>query len=145
MAEKKINGRDFVVEPMLATQAMLLQARLIKAVGPALSRLGDVMAGYGKDKSEADKDAANAAAMSALADVFSKANPVEVAGLIRDVVEIAHIRSPSGAVDHVDMDGDMTGHLQDVMPLVVFVLREQFADFFAATPGLGNPGSLLQA
>jgi hypothetical protein len=144
MAEKKINGRDFSCEPMRATEAMLLQARLLKLVGPALDRLGDVMKGHGEDKSEADKAASNNAAISALVGIFNNSNPVDVANLIRDVVQLAKIRSPSGSIDHVDMDSDMTGNLKDIIPLVVFVLREQFGYFFGGMPGLGSLGKRLQ-
>lgn len=141
MTEKKINGRTFRTEPLLATQAIVLQARLFKTLGPAISHLGEIMQGRAADATEEQKARSNAAAISALADIFSKANPEELAGLVKEVIETAQIRRPSGNYETCDFDGDFTGHQKDVLPVVAFVLREQFADFFSGLPGLGNPGT----
>lgn len=137
MGETKINGRTFRVEPMLAMKALVLQARLFRVAGPAIARLPEIMAGYGGDE-EAQRHS-NAAAISAFAAIFSDSQPEELASLIREVSEIATIRRPSGTYDRLDFDGDMTGHQADLIPLVVFVLREQFGDFFSGLPGLGRP------
>lgn len=145
MAEKKINGRVFKTEPMLATQAMVLQARLLKVLGPGLSRLGEIFQGVGRDKSDEDKARSNAAALAAFAEIFAQSKPEEVAHLVKDVAEIALIKRPSGEYHPVDFDGDMTGAQKDIIPLVVFVLREQFGDFFTGLPGLGSLGSRVPA
>jgi hypothetical protein len=137
MGETKINGRTFRVEPMLATKALVLQARLFKLAGPAIARLPEIMSGYGGDE-EAQRHS-NAAAISAFASIFAESHPEDLAGLIQEVAQIASIRRPSGSYDRVDFDGDMTGHGADLIPLVVFVLREQFGDFFSGLPGLGRP------
>lgn len=140
MAEKKINGRTFKTEPMLATQALVLQARLFKALGPAVSRIGDVMQGYGSDKTEEQKQRSNMAAVAALTEIFTQSNPEDIAQLVKDVVEVAQIKRDSGNYDHCDLDGDFTGRQKDLIPVVAFVLREQFGDFFGGLPGLGTPG-----
>lgn len=142
MAEKKINGRTFRTEPLLATQALTLQARLFKAIGPALNRFGEVMQGYGKDKSEEEKAKSNAAALRALTDIFTQSNPNEIANLIKDIVEVAQIKRDSGVYEQCDFDGDFTGKQKDIIPIVLFVLREQFGDFFSGLPGLGDLGKL---
>jgi len=138
MAEKKINGRTFRVEPMLATDALVLQARLFKALGPAVAHFGDLMKGLGKDKTEADEAKSNAAALASLASIFSQGEPEQIAKLIKDIAEVAQIRRESGDYDHVDLDGDMTGKAKDLFPLLLFVLKEQFTDFFQGLPGFGN-------
>jgi len=138
MAEKKFGGRTFRVVPMLATGAIVLQARVMAAAGPALSSLGDVFAGMDKDASEDVRSAANAAAIGAFARIFASAKPDELAGLIRDIVETAQIRRDSGDYHPVDFDGDFTDHPGDVYPVLVWVLREQFGPFFFGL--LGNGG-----
>lgn len=140
MAEKKINGRTFKTEPMLATQALVLQARLFKALGPAVARIGDVMAGYGTDKTDEQKAKSNMAAVGALTEIFTQSNPEDMANLVKDVVEVAQIKRDSGVYENCDLDGDFTGKQKDLIPVVAFVLREQFGDFFGGLPGLGNPG-----
>lgn len=137
MAEKKINGRTFKTEPMLAMDAMILQARLVKLLGPAIDRMGEIFAGHGEKASEEAKARSNAAAISAFSDIFGKSDPVDTAKLVKEVAEIAMISRPSG-YEHVDFDGDFTGHLNDIMPVVIFVLREQFGDFFTGLLASGN-------
>lgn len=141
MAEKKINGRTFKTEPMLATNAMVLQARLLKAVGPGLSRLGEIFQGVGPNKSEEQKERSNAAALVAFAEIFAKSDPEEFARLVKDIIEIAMIRRPSGVYEHCDFDGDFTGHQKDILAVALFVLREQFGDFFSGLPALGSLGT----
>lgn len=137
MAEKRINGRTFRVEPMLATKAIVLQARILKLLGPAMSKLGDVMKGHGDDKTAEQKEASNAAAMAAISEIFNRIEPESVAELMRDVVEVAQIKRESGTYDQCDLDGDFTNHQGDIIPVVVFVLREQFGHFFTGMQGSG--------
>jgi len=137
MAEKKINGRTFRVDPMLATKALILQARLFRVAGPAIEKLPEILAGHGGNEDEQRNS--NAAAIGAFASIFAQSSPDDLADIVREVVEIARIRRPSGSYDPIDFDGDMTGHQADLIPLCVFVLQEQFGDFFSAVPGLGRP------
>ena len=145
MAEKKINGRTFKVAPMLAMDALVLQARLFKLLGPALSQFGAVMQGRGKDATEDAKAAALTAGATALVSIFQNAEPRDVAQLIKDVVELAQIRRESGVYDQCDLDGDFTGDQKTMMQVTFFVLKEQFGDFFSGLPGLGNPGKGTEA
>lgn len=139
MAEKKINGRIFRVGQTLATETLILKARLLKVLGPAGERLGDVFAGLGTNASEDAKAKANAAAIGALASIFAESDPRAVAMLVKDVVEIAQIRRPSGDYGPVDLDGDFTEHKGDILPVAVWVLREEFGPFFS---GLQENGGL---
>ena len=138
MAEKKIGNRYFKTEPLLAMDALVLQGRLLKAVGPGVARLGDVLKGHGEDKTEEQKAASNGAAIEALAAIFSQGDPAQLATLIKDVVEVAQIKRPSGVYETCDLDGDFTGQQKDLFPVVAFVLREQFGDFFGGLPGIGS-------
>ncbi|MCF1502197.1 hypothetical protein L0F51_00260 [Afifella sp. H1R] len=139
MAEKKINGRTFKVEPMLAYQAITLQARLLKAAGPALDKLPAIFGGLGKG--ETAKVEANVSAIAALSSILEKMEPSQVADLMRDVAETAKIERASGHYEPVDFDGDFSGRLGDVIPVMAFVLREQFGDFFRDALGSGSPAT----
>jgi hypothetical protein len=136
VAEKKINGRTFRVDPMLATKALVLQARLFRVAGPAIERLPEILVGLGGNEEE--QRTSNGAAIGAFASIFAQSSPDDLADIVKEVAEIARIRRPSGAYDALDFDGDMTGHQADLIPLVIFVLQEQFGDFFSAVPGLGR-------
>lgn len=138
MAEKKINGRLFKVEGLIATEALKLQARLAKVLGPAVSKLPAVLAGRGEASEEA-KAKSNAEAIAALTAIFSNLEPDDYAGLIKDIVQVAMIQRPSMNFDHVDLDGDFVGDQKSIYPLVFFVLETQFSDFFG-----GNLGNILR-
>jgi hypothetical protein len=136
MADKKINGRTFKVEPILAIQALELQGRLVKVLGPAMGRLPEVIR-LASDKN-ADQTLANVAALQITMDVFSNISSREYSELIRDIVELAKVQGPSGHFDQVDLDGVFTGDLGSLYPVVIFVLQEQFSDFFSGLLGNGN-------
>jgi len=128
--------RTFKQEPMLATQAIVLQARLLRMAGPAVSRIGEIMQGFGQDKTEEQKQRSNIAAISAFSEIFSQTEPEELASMIKELCEVALIKRGNGEYGQVDFDGDMTGNGGDIMPLVIWVIREQFADFFSGLLGL---------
>lgn len=138
MAEKKIGTRTFKQEPLLATKAMVLQARLLRIAGPAMARLGDIFAGQGADKTKEQKDASNVAAISAFASIFSNSDPDELAELMKDLTEVTMLKRANGEYGPTDFDGDFTGHAGDIIPVVVWVIREQFGDFFSGVLAIGN-------
>lgn len=137
MAEKKINGRTFKTGPLLATEAIKLQARLLKVLAPALDKLPAIFKGAGKSDADPEAAASNAAAIAAFGEIFNRSNPDEIATLVKDVTELALIKRPSGAYESVDFDGEFSDRLGDIIPVVVWVLREQFGDFFSGALGSG--------
>jgi hypothetical protein len=140
MAERKIGGRTYKVEPLLATEALALQGRLMKAIGPAFDRLPEVIAQV-RDKG-IDADGGNVLMIKVIGDIFSSLSTDEYVSLVRDIVEVAKVQRPSGAFDPVDIDGDMSGpELANIIPLLAFVLREQFSDFFSGLLGNGSRGA----
>lgn len=128
MAEKKINGRTFKVTPMLASEALAMQARLFKAVGPAMPRLPAILAGLKEDGPAEARAAAEVSAISALVEILGGAS--ETAALVKDICEKAMIQRQGGNFEEVDLDHDFTGQLADIPAVVIFVLKENFSDFF---------------
>lgn len=143
MAEKKINGRLFQVGEVLATDAIRLQARLLKLVGGGVDRLPQILAGMGKDAEPAAREASNAALLAALTDIFSKCDPNEVTALVKLIVEMAAVKAPSGTWQQVDLDGDFTQSKGDILPVAAFVLREVLGDFFAGPLASGGLGKVM--
>ena len=138
MAQKKIKGKQYQVGVVLATDAIKLQTRLLKVIGGGIDRLPIILAGVG-DVSLEKKEASNAAAIAAFTDIFSEADPDEMTQLISDLVSVATIKRPSGSWEQVDLDGDFTDDKSALIPVIVFVLREIFGDFFT---GVLENGSL---
>lgn len=138
MAEKTIGDRQYRSTPLLATQAILLQARLLKVVGPGLSHLKAIM-NKGGDEDEGAKEKAATIALEAFGEIVASADPVVVVGLIRDLVSTVEVRRPSGDYDPCDIDGDFVDDQRKyVYPVAVFAIQEQFGDFFGALPGIGS-------
>ena len=142
MAERKINGRDYQVGAVLATDAVLLQARLMKVIGAGVERLPDILKGAGSNASDADKEKSRAAAVAAFTDIFANGDPQEMVNLVRDVVQIATVkRGNSTNYEQVDMDLDFSSKSGDpgsLYPVAVFVLQEVLGDFFTGLRVSGN-------
>lgn len=138
MAEKVILGDTYKVEPVIATRAITLQARLFKAAGPLAAQLPSVLSVAAGNATDEQKASANGALIKAISDVFASLPPDEFAHLVKDIVEIAKIKRNSGVYDPIDFDGDMTPRMGSIIPVVAFVLREVFGDFFSGLRALGD-------
>lgn len=128
MAEKKINGRTFKVDALLVTRALALQARLTRAIGPAIGKLPEIISA--RSGTEAQKAEADSKTIDALAGIFNGMEPDDYVELVKDIVEIAQIQRPSGQYDKVDIDADFFNDLKSLIPVAFFVLQTQFQDFF---------------
>lgn len=131
MAEKKIHGSVYQVGTMLALDALKLKVKLLKVLGGAIDRLPMILAGAGKDKDKAAKDASNAAAVAAFADIFVHGDPDEMIALVKEIAEMAQVKRPSGAWEQVDVELFQSDDLSELFEIVVFVLREVFGPFFS--------------
>lgn len=142
MAEKKINGRTFSTGRVLATQSMILKARLAKIAAPIFAVLPDALAAASAAKEE--KEAMGVKVIAAVSELFAKGEPEVIAALFKDICELAYVRRDSGSVDPVDFDGDLTENEADIVPLVAFVLTEQFGDFFRGLRAVGSLAKLAK-
>ena len=143
MAEKVIGDRTFKVGHLLATDAIVLQSRLIRIIGPALDRLPVIFAGKAENATDADRKASDMAAIQAISDIFGKADPREVADLVKDICELAMISHDKGKnYDQIDFDGDFSGsNFKDTIPVATFVLKETLGDFFSGALASGRRGA----
>lgn len=150
MAEKKINGRTFKTTPVLARQALNLQTRIANLCKPSVDRLIQTMASDTRgaavivDGKPQVSESTMIALAGAITEIFGGPNADKVEQLVVDLIGLAHIQRPSGVYDPVDFDGDLTGHLEDMVPLLAFVLQEQFGSFLSGVLAIGNLGKLLK-
>lgn len=138
MAEKKIAGMTIKVDRPLATQALKLQARLVRAAGALVDKFPALVASRKQSLSPEETAKIEAEALAAIVDIFNRLSPDEYADLVGEIVGIAQIQRPSGAYDHMDLDGDFSLNLGAIIPVALFVLQETFGDFFAAATASGT-------
>lgn len=137
MAEKEINDRTFKSEPLLAEDAILLQAKLLKVLGPAVTELGGIAKAQSKDAAPDDKAAATGAALRAISALLHSLEPKTFLGLVKEVLAEGMILRPNG-YDEIDLNGDFSGsNMADLIPVVGFILEVQFADFFSGLQAIG--------
>lgn len=145
MAETEIGGRTYRVGVVLATDAIVLQARLLQIVGGGLDRLPVILGSRVEGATPEMRAMGDAAAVAALGDIFAKCEPRTVAKLIQDIVGYATIHRPSGAWEKVDLDGEFTENKGDIFPLCLWVLREILGDFFSGLLASGALKKMMAA
>lgn len=132
MPEKKIGTMTFRCEKMLATESLLLQARMARMIGPGLQRF---MAAASAEETE---DAAGNRLVDAFAEIFQRNKPEEVVTLLKDIASIASVRTESGAEIRVNIDELFTDDMPSLLILIAWVVEVQFRDFFTALLATGN-------
>lgn len=136
MAERKIGGNTIRVQPLAARDAIALYADLLRVVGNASGRIPAMLVGL-MSEDEGDNYLADVAAIGAVSDILNAAATPDIVDLLSRIVAVAEIMQPSKTYRSMDLDGDFTGHLGDLLPIIRFVMEEQFRDFFSASAGNG--------
>jgi hypothetical protein len=144
MAEKKIADRTYKCEPLLLKPSLALKFKLMKLLAPGLELLPAILSNLQGD--EAAKIKANQDAISAIKSVLDGLEFDEAYDLMREVVEVAKVKRASGHYEPVDFEGDFSGvREKEIVPVMLFVLREQFADFFSDALEAGREGAMIEA
>lgn len=138
MAERKIGNLTVKVDRPLATEALRLQARLMRAAGGFAEKLPGILSSRKEGATDEDKAKADADALAAISGIFEKLSPDEYAGLLGDIVGMAKVQRPSGQYDQMDLDGDFSENLGAIIPVAMFVLKEVFGDFFSGALASGS-------
>ncbi|MCA0345314.1 MAG: hypothetical protein LCH99_37190 [Proteobacteria bacterium] len=129
MAEKKIGGKVWRIEPMTAVDALKLYADIMRIVTPAAGRLPAII--FALSTGDEEKAMADVAALSAISDILARTSSEQIADITRTIVESAEVSVDGGkSYIPVDIDVEFTGALPDLIPVAKFVLEEQFRDFF---------------
>jgi len=124
MAEKKINGRTYKVEPLGAKEAIRLLGRLTKVGGAAWDRLR-------KDIEDGAETMNVGMVIVTFVVELSRNNDVDdVVGLIEEICGYAQVKLDSG-YSKIYFDEEFSGRLQDVHKVATFVLEENFSDFLS--------------
>ena len=128
MAEKKIAGTEYRVEPLGAKDAYKLLAKLLRIAGPGGKQMPGIQSLYESSEPQA-VSVANASALSAASDILAVHGEHAYADLKSDVLSLAQARRPSGIYEQVDPDLDFVGDLESAETLFDFVMEVQFGNF----------------
>ena len=143
MSEKQVNGQTYRSQPMLATRATVLFAKIGKLLGPGLSDLIEAFAsrppkdGVSKKKHEEMSAKSNKAAIEAVMKLLADLEPEVAAELMKEILSTSEIME-EGQYIKINVDHHFTGRLGDLVPVMSFVLQEQFGDFFIGAQEAGN-------
>lgn len=143
MADRKIDGIEYHVDPLTAPEAIELYSDILRFLGPAASRLPAIILSL-EAESEGQAMMADVAALAAISDILARVSSQDVSALVSRIVGVASIKRPSGDYSECDLAGDFTGKLGNVIPLIKFVLEEQFRDFFPGKRPNGIIGLLTE-
>ncbi len=138
MAERKIRSMEIRVDRPLATEALRLQARLMRPAGGVADQLPSLIGSLQAAQTDEAKQAVGVKFIGVLTSVFTELKPDEYANLVGDIVSLAKLKRPSGHYEAMDLDGDFTEDFGAIIPVVAFVLKEVFGDFFSGAPVNGN-------
>jgi hypothetical protein len=138
VAEKKIGDTLYSSSPLLAKHAIVLQAKLIRVLGPALPALVRALGQAG------DASARAVAGVEALNAISAGLDPSAFGDLVEELCETAEVMD-SGRYRRVNFNQDFTDHLAEIIPVVVFVIEAQFGDFFKGLLGNGARGKTAAA
>lgn len=142
MAERKIGAKTYKVEPLPVGEALELLAQIMAAVGPAAQRLPALIISMNEQGDHAPV-MTDVSALMAMSDIIKSIGPAGVRELVGRIVGVARVLSPSGGgYDRVLLDDDFE-NLSSVIPVVHFVLSEQYGDFFTGSAGTGITGRLM--
>lgn len=155
MAERKIHGMEVRVDRPLATVALKLQARLMKAAGgdiqslieAGLSALNSAVEMKAAEESKDERRIAEAKEntikaggklLGFVSEIFQRLSPDEYTDLVGDIIGLAKIKGPSGTYNDADLDSCFSENLGAIIPVVAFVLKEVFGDFFSGALANGS-------
>lgn len=138
MAEKKIAGRLFRVQPPLATVAIKLQFRVMNLLGGSVGELPgaiDALQTASRTKDEGAVSAANGKVIGVIIGILGRMKPDEGAALISDLVAMAEIKAANGAYEPADLDTEFSSDPSGLYELVGFVLKEALGPFISGLMG----------
>lgn len=129
MAEKRIGGVEYRVEPLLATKAWALRLRVARFIDrdtiDKLVTLFGKADGEGKNLRDIGLEI-----VGVVAEVLGKHDPDQVVGLLKDLCETAQVRLESG-YSKLYFDEEFSGKGAEALELAAFVIWEQFSELFS--------------
>lgn len=141
MAEKKFADKTYRCEPLMAKEALALYTDVMRVGSKAANRLPAIIVALnGAD--EGEQAMADVAALAAIGDILNATPTDLVIDLIERILGCAQVQEPSGSYRRVDLDGDFTRNLKELVPVIRWILSVQYADFFIGSAGNGILGML---
>lgn len=143
MAEKKFENATYRCEPLGAKDALALYADLMRMGSKAAGRLPAIIIAISGN--EGEQAMADVAALKAIGDILHDTPTDEVIALVERILGCADVLQPSGTYRKLDLDGDFTRNLKNLIPVIRWILAVQYADFFTGSAGNGILGILTDS
>lgn len=131
LTEKMIGDREFrFVEP-LAMQSLRLKAIVANFAKDRLDDIFQTLSVVMDSKaSDDDKTRANTRLMSMLVGMIGDMDPDAYAKAVNEIIGHARLKDATGNFQKCTVDGDFTGHTEDILPVVIEVLKVTLGPFF---------------
>jgi len=137
MAERKINGETYKVEPLTAPEAYKLLAEILLLAGTGSQHLPAIIKGQYEDEDGTGGFAADIAAFAAVSSMIRDFGMDAFVDFKRRVIETAMIKRPSGPYEHVSLEAEFIGDLVSAEKVFDFVIEEQFGPFSKGSEASG--------
>lgn len=131
MAEKKFDGVTFRTDPLAAKDALALYIDIMRIVGKAAGRLPSIMVAM--TAPDMGEPIADVAALMAITDILVDTPTADIIEVIERIIGAAQVLQPSKTYRAATLDGDFSLDRKNLVPVITWILKEQFSDFFTGS------------
>lgn len=119
----EISGIEYTCTQYSAFDGMKYKMRVVKVIGPAISKLLPAL----KDGDNGQLEAVS----NAVSSLFNAASPDEIVELIKEMLTNGNVRIGGEPINESKLIAQFSGdNLVDIYKLFIFVLRVNYAGFF---------------
>lgn len=130
MPDKKIGEKYFRAAKMKVREAVRLQMRLARLLGPSFAEFADII--KMEAGSQIDEDVRDRRVMEVIGSFFASTDTEEAESILFNLCELAQVRvNDTNSYENVIPDMHL-GDALNVYQLAMFVVGEQFGSFMAA-------------
>ena len=129
MAEIKIGGTEYRVEPLGAKDAYKLLTDIMLLTGSGTQYLATLLFSQEDGETENDQPMDSVEAYEACIEILREHGTQAFVDMKARVTSLAQAKRPSGVYETVDLDVDFPGDLQGAEKLFEFVMEVQFGNF----------------
>ena len=138
MAETKIGGTEYRVEPLGAKDAYSLLTEVMRLTGPGAQYLTTLLFSQEDDDAQSDHRMESIDAYMTCIEILREHGTQAFVDMKARVTSIAQARRSSGIYETVDLDVDFPGDLESAEKLFEFVMEVQFGNFSKGSKAYGH-------
>lgn len=135
MADETFNGRKYQTHQLPARDAIALYLDIMRVAGSGVSKIPALLAAV-MSPDDRRNELADLAALQAVAEILRQTPTATIQDLMHRLLQSAEIMGESGNFRKVTID-EFSGDLESLFPVLRWLMREQFGDFFTGSAGSG--------